>query len=145
MGKGLRGRLEDDNGLCGIFFDPPYGSEKREKNLYHSDSLSIASEVAKWSAERGKNNTYRIVLCGYYEEHQWLLQEGWRVLRWQAGGGYANQGKSRTNTNRFQEALFFSPYCIEGQRQLWGEKEGKASALAISSCGAATQEIGELP
>jgi len=43
---------------------------------------------------------YRIVLAGYYEEHESLLDEGWQVHRWSAAGGYATLGDGQGLVNR---------------------------------------------
>lgn len=103
------GKWQADSGLCGIYFDPPYGEKaNREKELYQVDSQTVASDVAKWACERGKDKNYRIVLSGYFEEHEWLLKEGWNCHRWKAGGSYQQKSNNR---NRFKEALFFSPHC----------------------------------
>ena len=100
----------------GIFFDPPYSVEDRE-DVYSHDSKSIATDVREWCRARAERPSYRIVLAGYYEEHESLLNEGWRVHLWKTRGGYGNTarngGDSRGKRNRFREALFFSPHCIQ--------------------------------
>jgi len=97
----------------GIFFDPPYGAKAtRRKGLYSKDSLSVAEDVQKWCIERGGRDSYRIVLAGYYEEHEHLLEHGWMVHRWKAQGGYGNMGNGKGKKNRHREALFFSPHCV---------------------------------
>ncbi len=108
------GDWQDDMGDVGIFFDPPYGVENRDKDIYHHESLTVAQDVAQWCLERGSKPTYRIVLAGYVEEHEWLLEHGWRMKRWKANGGYGNLGSqdSQGKTNRHREALFFSPHCL---------------------------------
>lgn len=113
------GNWQDNIGVCGIFFDPPYGTDaNRHDGIYHVDSLSVAADVQAWCLERGSNRNYRIVLAGYFEEHESLLAEGWTVHKWSARGGYARvsqQGPGdNTNgkTNRHREALFFSPHCL---------------------------------
>jgi len=112
------GNWQDNSGVVGIFFDPPYGVQDRYTAIYHHDSTSVAAEVAKWCLERGERPTYRIVVAGYIEEHPQLKEAGWRVQQWKAQGGYGkiskkgkqdNQGKK----NRFREALFFSPHCLK--------------------------------
>ena len=107
------GNWQDNLGSCGIFFDPPYSVENRS-NVYHQDSRYIAQDVAEWAIERGKKSTYRIVIAGYYEEHERLLSCGWNIKRWKANGGYSHTSKSKDSQggkNRFKESLFFSPYC----------------------------------
>jgi hypothetical protein len=114
------GNWQDNMGTVGIFFDPPYGIEDRDTGIYRQESLTVAGDVAKWCLERGKLKTYRIVLAGYVEEHEWLLGYGWRMETWTAGGGYgmtARQAGTQGQTNRFREALFFSPHCVNKAAQ----------------------------
>jgi DNA adenine methylase len=108
------GNWQDRMGTVGIFFDPPYGVEDRDKELYAVDSLEIAPAVRAWCLERGNRPSHRIVLAGYYEEHEELLKHNWTVQKWATSGGYAHQGGKdcRGKRNRFREALFFSPHCI---------------------------------
>jgi site-specific DNA-adenine methylase len=119
------GNWQDHSGIAAIFMDPPYGTEAdRATNIYGVDTLDVAVKVREWCRERGKKVSYRIVLAGYYEEHESLLQDNWTVHRWKATGGYAHtgggkDGKGRKNAKR--EALFFSPYCLRNRRTLFGE------------------------
>lgn len=109
------GNWQDNLGVCGIFFDPPYGEKaERTNGCYAIDSLTVASDVQRWCLERGNSPNYRIVLAGYYEEHDNLLAHGWKVYRWSASGGYASLGDNRGKKNRHREALFFSPHCLGG-------------------------------
>jgi site-specific DNA-adenine methylase len=110
------GNWQDSMGNVGMFFDPPYGDVGRDTNLYHHDSTTVAAEVNAWVLKRGDKPTYRIVLAGYYEEHENLLEHGWRVQRWKANGGYGNRAG---NKNCEREALFFSPHCVQSQRSLF--------------------------
>lgn len=107
------GNWQDGQGSCGMFFDPPYGTDATRCVVYKEDSMDVAGEVRQWALERGHKETYRMVLAGYYEEHEDLLKHGWRVHCWSAQGGYGNQGseESRGKKNRMREALFFSPHC----------------------------------
>ncbi len=105
------GNWQDDKGICGIFFDPPYSKEAgRNNDLYQIESQTVAHDVAKWALERGENQKYRIVLAGYYNEHEWLLDHGWDCLQYSVQGGYSGIGKGK-NKNRHNEALFVSPHC----------------------------------
>jgi site-specific DNA-adenine methylase len=109
------GDWQDDRGTCGIFMDPPYGEAAgRDAKIYHEDSLEVAGEVQDWVLQRGERRSYRIVLAGYIEEHQTLLDQNWSVYRWSTNGGYANRGKGEGpgSENRHREALFFSPHCF---------------------------------
>jgi len=110
------GDWQDDRGTCAMFFDPPYSSEAgRDPSIYHEESLTAANEVREWCRARGDRKTYRLVLAGYYEEHESLKDDGWTVHRWSAHGGFANKAKDKTKCkgeeNRHKEALFFSPHC----------------------------------
>lgn len=93
----------------GVFLDPPYG-ESRGTGLYTHDSLSLYQEVTRWCLD---NPHLRIVLAGYEGEHNTLEEQGWRKEAWVARGGYGNQSKTKENTNRRQERLWFSPACIQ--------------------------------
>ena len=109
------GNWQDNCGPCGIFFDPPYAHDVgRDEGIYDKESANVSREVAEWAIERGKLDTYRIVIAGYADEHPSLIDAGWRVLPWKARAGYANIGKgqSRSKANRHREALFFSQHCI---------------------------------
>ena len=121
------GDWQDKHGTCGIFLDPPYGVEDRKQNIYHQDDTTVAAQAAAdWVLARGDWPSYRIVLAGYYEEHERLLAHGWRAKRWTAHGGYSNvrqQADTQGSENRHREALFFSPHCLvadAGQGQLFG-------------------------
>ena len=114
------GDWQDKTGSpVGIFFDPPYSDKANcDSGLYAVDCLQVAHEVRDWCKGRADRENYRIVLAGYYEEHEELLEEGWSVHGWSSGGGYANRaGKGRQNKNRHKEALFFSPHCLPLQKR----------------------------
>ncbi len=108
------GNWQNKLGICGIFFDPPYSVDRSD--VYDIESYTVSHDVREWAIKRGKMEDYRIVIAGYFEEHESLLNHGWSVKTWSAGGGYANQAKSDTPSrgqiNKNKEALFFSPHCI---------------------------------
>jgi len=111
---------------CGMFFDPPYAVERSD--CYRVEDYSVSHKVREYCLEKGKEKGMRLVLAGYLEEHESLLQHGWKVHCWTTMGGYANMGdlESRGRENRSKEALFFSPECepIETLKQesLFGEE-----------------------
>lgn len=109
------GNWQADNGPCGIFFDPPYTHEGRDNDIYNKDCGQVAHDVRDWCLARGDNPKLRIVLAGYWEEHQALLQAGWRAQKWKALGGYSKQGKkgTRGEANAHRETLFISPHCAK--------------------------------
>jgi DNA adenine methylase len=112
------GNWQINCGVCGIFFDPPYGVKDRDTDLYHIDSTTVAEDVMAWCAERGKRETYRIVIAGY-EEYEPLLKNGWRYIQWSSKGGYSNLGNGRRKINRHRERLYFSPHCIQSGNELF--------------------------
>ena len=106
------GNWQDNMGIVGMFFDPPYGVEDRDKSVYHHDSTTVAADVMTWVRERGEIKKYRIVLAGY-EEYQSLLSEGWTSHKWKAGSGYSSLGNNpQGKSNRMRETLYFSPHCL---------------------------------
>lgn len=112
------GNWQDDIGVCGIFFDPPYGeAATRKPGLYTTDSLTVADDVRVWCLDRGDKPKMRICLAGYYEEHEDLLEHGWTAHRWATRGGYGNQS-GQGNDNRKRETLFMSPHCVENSELL---------------------------
>lgn len=109
------GNWQDSNWqTVGYFFDPPYSVTNRIK-VYTHDSVTVAQDVQKWVLERGAKKNWRIVLAGYFEEHQALLEHGWQACRWKTGGGYSNISGKR-NENALKEALFLSPHCLNIER-----------------------------
>ena len=115
------GNWQDKIGVCGIFFDPPYGHDTgRDNDLYQHESADVAQDVSAWALARADNPRYRIVIAGYYEEHEQLLGKGWTAQRWSTGGGYGHTSRNantRGNANRHREALFLSPHCLRGAPQ----------------------------
>lgn len=103
----------------GIFLDPPYAHEGREL-VYNHDGVSIFEECRAWAVENGTNAAYRIALCGY----DFDMPDGWTALKWKANGGYSVQRKEKTqakhsvNDNREREVIWFSPACLQPDRQL---------------------------
>ena len=106
------GNWQNIMGDVGIFFDPPYGVKDLENSLYHCDSIDISKDVMAWCIDRGKIETYRIVLCGY-NEYEELAKYGWKKTNWIARGGYANLGKGRGMINRYRETIWSSPHCLK--------------------------------
>ena len=99
---------------CGFFFDPPYSVTDRS-DCYEVEDYEVAKEVQAYCLEKGKEKGVRIVIAGYYEEHESLLSHGWTFESWTTNGGYGNMGGEdcQGKKNRFKEALFFSPNCIK--------------------------------
>lgn len=111
------GNWQNGMGVCGMFFDPPYGVTDRDASGYHHDSVTVACDVMEWVRERGARDGYRIVLAGYEEYHELVDNHGWTCKQWKAQGGYSNQGKGAGENNRHRETLYFSPQCVSHDKQ----------------------------
>jgi len=99
-----------ENGLTGVFLDPPY-SDRRDK-VYAKDSRSVYAEVREWCLANGDNPKLRIALCGLRGEHDILEKHGWVAYAWTRNAGYGNQGKGRGRANAKEEVIWFSPHCL---------------------------------
>jgi len=91
---------------CGLFLDPPYSGELRDKDLYAEDDDHIAKRVAEWAVAHGDDPDLRIALCGYEGEHE--MPSTWTKHAWKAHRGYAGAGNDNVN----RERIWFSPHCL---------------------------------
>lgn len=107
-----------NNGMTGVFLDPPYSDKANRSELYNIEDFSIAHDVREWCKEWGKNKLMRIALCGYDGEHNELESIGWRVVEWKARGGYGNQGEGKGRENSFKERIWLSPACLDNGLRL---------------------------
>ncbi len=102
-------------GLTGVFLDPPYTLSERDARLYAIEMESTI-KVRQWCKEWGADSRLRIVLCGYAGEgHEELESLGWQVHKWKANGGYGSQGDGESTNGRDnagRERLWFSPHCL---------------------------------
>jgi len=105
-------------GTTAIFFDPPYSNADRS-DVYSNEDYTVARKVRKWCKLNGGNEEFRIALCGYAGEgHEVLESMGWEVYRWEAAGGYGNQGDGAGVVNKKRESIWFSPHCLK-EYQSW--------------------------
>ena len=119
------GNWQDKIGDVGIFFDPPYSDARRDQKIYQHESQTVSHAVRAWAIERGKIESYRIVIAGYEGEHEELVEHGWTKESWSAQGGYANQGGDDTpgKENRHREVLWSSPFCLQSQMPLFAAQK----------------------
>jgi len=96
----------------GVFLDPPYGGDRR-KDVYAHDDTSVCFEVLNWCKEKGKDDQFRIALCGYTGYYDELESLGWTPYYWSTSGGYGNQGQKRGRVNKEREVVWFSPHCLQ--------------------------------
>lgn len=102
----------------GVFLDPPYDSDMRDRRLYGSDHTQLGTSVRDWAIEHGDDPRLRIVLAALAEEHQ--MPETWRQIGWTARGAYQSKSSSLTDggnrRNRRLETLWLSPHCLPSAR-----------------------------
>lgn len=114
-------------GLTGAFLDPPYptkrgddGQKSRNDKVYATDAgadlCGLRDEVLAWCRKYGPDPMMRVAVCGYEGDgYESLLAEGWTQEAWEAGGGYANQGRKGKgkSENAKRERIWFSPNCLK--------------------------------
>ncbi len=94
-------------GNIGIFLDPPYEMEGRDKLYAHDDGDNVALEVAEWAVA---NSNYAIVYAGYMSSKlNDIFPDSWERKGWRAQGGFANTNLKKDNLNRERETLWLSP------------------------------------
>lgn len=94
-------------GATGVFLDPPYSHDLRER--CYSEDHDISADVCAWALEHGDNPDMRIALCGYEGEHE--MPAAWECVQWKAHGGYSRSVRGRANRER--ERIWFSPHCLK--------------------------------
>lgn len=99
-------------GTCGVFLDPPYSQELRER--CYSEDHDIAKDVAEWARANGDDPKMRIALCGYEGEHE--MPGNWECVPWKAHGGYSRS--ERGKANRARERIWFSPNCAKANQSV---------------------------
>jgi len=102
-------------GLTGVFLDPPYAHDLRER--CYSEDHDISADVREWAIANGDNPRMRIALCGYEEEHKEHMPATWDMVPWKAHGGYSRT--ERGVANRDRERIWFSPHCLKPQPGLF--------------------------
>ena len=110
-GTGTRGDV------CAVFLDPPYPSHYRAE-VYTHDTGDVAYAVREWAVANGDNPQLRIALCGY--SGHWDMPDTWHAYSWKTAGGYGSQSNNtRGAANAHREMIWFSPYCINQNQQLF--------------------------
>lgn len=104
--------------MTGVFLDPPYQQEMREKKIYQHDQ-DVFSDVVSWALENGENEKMRIAVCGY-DPDQEIFPSSWEKLSWSADGGMAGLSKgtkTRGKENSKKEVIWFSPHCLKVENE----------------------------
>ena len=92
------------DGSRALFLDPPYATSG---DLYAVADTGVAADVREWCQNAPRD--WRIVLCGYDDEHDSLVSHGWQKQQGRAGGG---AGYSVRSDNGRRERLWLSPACL---------------------------------
>ena len=102
-------RATAGNSQRAIFLDPPYATSG---DLYaHGDTDGdLSAQVREWAATADPE--IKVILCGYDDEHDELLDHGWEKQDGRAGGG---AGYSVRSDNGRRERLWMSPSCHNAQ------------------------------
>ena len=98
------------DGSVGILLDPPYTTGA---DLYGHVDADVSHAVREWC--RTANASLRIVLCGFEDDHDALLADGWRKVQGKAGSG---SGYSTDRKAHKRERLWLSPACLGAQMEL---------------------------
>lgn len=107
-------RATAGNSIVGIFLDPPYevgGDLYATTNQGDHRAGSISAEVREWCTEQAPEGA-RIVLAGFEDEHDGLLDHGWTRIAGKAGGG---AGYNKDGNAGKRERLWLSPDCLTNQ------------------------------
>ena len=98
------------DGSVAILLDPPYTTGA---GLYGHVDADVSHAVREWC--RTANASLRIVLCGFEDDHDELLAQGWRKVQGKAGSG---SGYSTDVKAHKRERLWLSPACLGAQMEL---------------------------
>lgn len=88
-----------------VFLDPPYKATKNK--LYRIGSGDLASKVLDWCKTK-TDSDLMIVLAGYDDDNDELIDYGWRKVYSIGGSG---NGRSSNLLNGRRERLWMSPQC----------------------------------
>ena len=113
-----RSKTGGDGGLA-VFLDPPYATSG---DLYAHAGGNVAETVREWATEAG-DSAMRLVLCGYDDEHDALLEHGWTRVNGRAGRGC---GYSTDPLNGRRERLWLSPACNVHDQQVLIPEHGES-------------------
>ena len=108
------------DGARAILLDPPYSTSG---DLYAASSPGVADDVRDWCIANSADGR-RIVVCGYDDEHDALLDHGWTVTAGKAGRG---SGYSSDPRNGRRERLWMSPACLASHEQGAFDLDGAAT------------------
>jgi len=111
-------------GVTGVFLDPPYSHDLRER--CYAEDHDISADVRAWALEHADDPKMRIALCGYEGEHD--MPSTWECVPWKAHGGYSRS--ARGVANRERERIWFSPHCLKAELPLFAMADDDVAEAA---------------
>lgn len=104
---GLRRVPQDMHVL--VFLDPPY--EGTERAYRPGNDIKVSDKVRAWCIEQTDTPRLDMILCGYREEHDDLLQHGWvKTIGKANGSGYRTPAQRKSIRH---EKVWWSPGLAE--------------------------------
>lgn len=112
--RAVRPTYTTQHGLTGVFLDPPYDTDY----LTYANSDPLLDSICEWCSTAGKDERFRIALCGYEGTLPVDLENlGWSEFAWRSKGGRITTG-GQSDVNRQRERVWFSPACRDVAGQL---------------------------
>lgn len=93
-----------NNGITGLFLDPPYSKENR--NTVYKHDNDIFKEVCDFAIAHDNIKNFKIIICGY--EGTYNFPSNWNSYSWQTGGGMSALGNSQGKINKYKEKIWFN-------------------------------------
>ena len=124
----LTGLVQGKTETVGVFFDPPYATKGRKKDLYRVDSMSIAAQVQAKAIELGANPHIRVCVAGYIDDYE-PFPSDWECVLWTKDG--IRMGGQSKQAYRREEALWFSPHCLHPNRATLATSQSETQMLLL--------------
>jgi site-specific DNA-adenine methylase len=95
-----------------VLLDPPYATSGDLYAASATDQGDISTAVRQWCESHAGG--FRVVLCGFNDEHDDLLASGWARVDGKSGGG---AGYNKDGAAGRRERLWLSPECLSVHQQ----------------------------
>jgi site-specific DNA-adenine methylase len=95
--------------VASVFLDPPYD---KYEFMYKHNKKTISSEVRDWCKDVAKHDLIRVILCGYENEHDELLDYGYvKYAGKSANTNSKGRGTKNSKSPSSKEFLWASASC----------------------------------